>query len=553
VVALSRPARPLRPRSTLRTTVLALAAGLLGPAGTSIAASGIGPGPAGSGGSADGPAPALQVAIGGPGPVVDPWTPFTLRAVVAGGIPPLEYLWLSPQLGTNRSSNWTVELGPAATATFLLEVADAASGFGSANLTVTVGAPLSLTASAPAEPIDTGGAVALTLGISGGVGPFAIAWAVPDGGGTGTASASDDGDLTVPIPINATGRAWVSVDLADQVGGTAQLSVGLPRAYSPPGLVLGDGSAAGEAAHPFRLVVELTGGAPPIAWRVDPLGPVTNATASNGTLDGPGAIAWTAVLSAAGNLTIGVTATDATGAVATATAVVPVVPAVADTLVPVPARPVNGTALLLSAAVGGGMAPYRYTVVLSDGEGASGALLSAGLVNVTVVPGSPGVLVVRFTATDALGGSTTTTLTLEVAADPVAPPAAGSGLGPGADDALAWLAGVAGLAAGGVGGYLLRHRRERSPPPPNAGTTDFSVLERLLAPTDGVDRESLEFLAEEEGVGADRLGELVDRAVRAGRVRRRVDGGEERLEWVPPRPASASGAGGGGEGAEGGP
>ena len=522
---------------------------LLGPVGTGFAASAGGAVPTMAGRGADLSAAALAVAIDGPGPVVDPWTPFTLSAEIAGGIPPLEYLWQSPQLGTNRSSSWTVELGPAATATFLLEVADAASNFGSANLTVTVGAPLGLTASVPPEAIDVGDAATLTVGISGGVGPFAISWAVTGDGGNGWTTASADGNLTVPLPVNAAGGAWVSIDLTDQAGGTAHLSVGLPMAYPPPGLVMGNGSAAGEAAHPFRLAVELTGGAPPIAWRVDPLGPVSNASAPNGILDGPGAIAWTAVLSAAGNLTIEVTATDATGAVAMVTAVVPVVPPVADTLAPTPARPVNGTALLLSATVGGGMAPYRYTLGLSDGEGASGALLTAGNVNFTTVPASPGTLVARFTVTDALGGSTTTTLALDVAPDSGPPATVGTSSGPGAGDALVWSAGLAGLAAGGMGGYLLRHRRERPPPSPKPETADLSVLERLLAPTDGLDRESLEFLAEEDGVGTDRLGELIDRGVRAGRVRRRLDGGEERLEWTPP-PGSTARADPGGEAAE---
>lgn len=499
--------------------------------------------PPASPGNAARPAPrvdGLLVTIVTPSPVVDPSVPFTLEATVAGGLPPFEYLWTSPLLGSNRSANWTVELRGGEATNVTVEVADAASEWGIANLSVSAGPVLALTASAPTAPVDLGEIVAVNVTVKGGVAPYTLQWSAPGDGESGRTPLAGAGTVAVPVAANGTGPAYVAVDLTDAVGGEATAIAALPTTFPLPVVTATAIPSAAEVGQPFHLAAEVLGGAPPVAWTVSALGPVTPVSPTAGVLDGGGGIAWTGRVAAPGNLTVAIDAVDARGSVATATVLVPVVAPVSSTLATGGSVASNGSTLLFSGRVVGGSPPYRFAFSLSDGESATGNLTAAGPVNWTAFPARGGYLVASLGVTDALGYSTESSLTVRVGpAASVAPPAPDPGSGTGSGSIGAWGAGLLLVGAAGYGTF--RFLRARRPPSTASEAGEYAVLRELTSAPGGIDRGSLEALAAPRGIGPDRLTALVEEATRRGRVVLWSLPEGDRLRWVDDPPSEDEG------------
>ena len=529
MVALSRPARPFHAPGPVPTTTLALLALVSGAAVLPV-------GPA-----VHSAAPAtrtttratgLVVAIVTPSPVVDPSVPFTLHAEVAGGLPPFEYLWTSTTLGSNRSANWTVSLGTGATTTFSLEVADAASDWGTANLSVQTGLPLAVSATATSVPVDEGEIVPVNVSVAGGVAPYSLRWTAPDEGESGVVPIPSPGTTPVPVAANATGPGWVELDLTDSVGGEATYVAALPRSCPLPIVTVTSIPGEGEVGHPWSLVAAITGGAPPLSWKVNALGPVTSTSSAAGSAVAGGAIQWSGSVAAAGNLSVVVDVVDARGSSASDSVMVPIVAAVSDTLVVATLPVANGTPLLLSGAVAGGLPPYRYAFSLGDGESATGNLTTPGEVNWTATPLLAGYVVASFGVTDALGYSTETTLTVRVMpatangeADPSPSGSEGAGtVGP-------WIAALL-LVTVTAYGALRYARARRRRVPARAEPPELALLERWTSSPDGVDRERLEELAKGEEISPGRLNQLLAETERDGRIERWSHTDGERLHWA---------------------
>jgi hypothetical protein len=208
-------------------------------------------------------------------------------------------------------------------------------------------------------------------------------------------------------------------------------------------------------------------------------------------------------------------------------------------------EPSAGAGVTVRAAIAGGLPPYSYRLALSDGETSDGNASSAGDVAWTVEPVAAGYVTLRGSVTDAAGRSSNVSFTFYVAAGGPAAPALPGG-GPSPSSAWALGGALAGAALTIVGGFVVRRwvrwpRRAAPPPAESAGRT--VVRELLAGAEDGIDRSTLELLAEERRVTSDELASGLDSWRRAGRVRIEDDGtGREVVRWVTsaPRPEPAS-------------
>ncbi|HYK94006.1 MAG TPA: hypothetical protein VEY07_08215 [Thermoplasmata archaeon] len=473
----------------------------------------------------------LQLAtfISSNGTVLDPQVPFTLHADVAGGLPPLEFLWKSPTLGTCTAENWTIRLDAGVNASVGLEVADSAGELAAANASFSVAPPLRATLGVSPASLDAGGVVPVDVQVAGGVPPFQLQWSLVDGVASGSATFGSSGSWVVPVPVNTSGTTWIRAEVSDAVGGSVFAAEPFPAVFATPEVVGNVAPDPAEVGQPVTVRGEVIGGAPPVQWTVDALGPVANGSASQGILDASDRFGWTGVATGPGNLSFAIRSTDASGANTSLLLAVPVIAGV-HAVVSVNGTPRNGTPIELVASIWGGEPPYQYLLTTTDGQQASGALGNAGFVNSTVLISAAGPFGVTLTVHDALGFATQSLALVRV---PGGSDGGAVRAGPPPDD-LATLAIVAGLAsAATLAAVFLWHRRRRAAGadpahPPSEG----DVLARLLAPHGTLDRSTLESMADEEGIHPDRLDVLIETAVRAGRARVTDDPGGEQITWV---------------------
>ncbi|MCI4367561.1 MAG: hypothetical protein L3K08_07405, partial [Thermoplasmata archaeon] len=200
----------------------------------------------------------------------------------------------------------------------------------------------------------------------------------------------------------------------------------------------------------------------------------------------------------------------------------------------------EGHPLPLVGTIEGGVGPYAYEFALSDQETAVGNVSRTGELYWNATPNVAGSLDARLRVTDALGNQVDASMTLSIAAVPPPtglPPTSSSPTGPGLATSTSigsWVLGLGGIAVA-AGVYLFPRWRRRQGRERRGGSDSqaLGAIRRILRGTDGLERETLYFLAEEEGLTQPAAASAIERWQRAGRVRIDVGlEGQDLIQWT---------------------
>ncbi len=423
--------------------------------------------------------------------------------------------------GAGPGLAYTCSFATAGVSPIAFEAVGSASPFPVATATlrepVVAALSLGLPGPPPVGEVDTDDDVPFV--VSGGVGPFLVAWSLVGAGVGGTERLAADGDGYLAVPATAPGGFPLSIVATDELGVVTATTETVDFA---PSLELS--ASAGSATEGNGTVVNVTAavaeGAPPFDWAVVPMRAPANGSFGTGALASVGAFSWNASFRTEGTLDLAVVVVDADGGSATLNLSVPLAPELSVVAKVAPSGPGQVTLL---ATISGGVPPYSASWTDSAGDDWNSSAGGPGTLQLRVRPSGTGALTFDLTVTDAGGGSAVASIGATVAGD------SGANLSEATPAAL----GVAGLAVGLVLGLLFRRRRGSSDRPPPLDPV--AVLREAIEPSDGVDRGLVEMLAEERGLSREVVQATLERLKVAGTVRSgRGADGEEVLAWSEP-------------------
>ncbi len=386
-----------------------------------------------------------------------------------------------------------------------------------------VAAPLSVSV-APVGAAEVGAPTEVAVDLSGGVPPFTVTGEVVGAPSPRPWSIPGDGTFLFPVESPTAGDVVVSVDAVDALGVTASGVSPLIPVDDP----LAASAAVAAATTGNGTWVELSGGVTagpgPFDWAVAPTVLLENLTSPPSVLNSTGGLAWSARLVDSAPLVLTLVVVDATGRTWTTSEPVPLAPPlslVADVI------PAAGGTVRAAVSIGGGSPPVALWVNFSNGDRWNASGLQDGAYSWTLSVAGSGEVVAALVVVDRLGEVAYANVTpiVLVPSTPV----------PSSNAAATWAVGgfVALLAI--VAALAWRERRRRraapAPPPPDAP----AILRKIIEPADGVDRGTVELLAEEQGVTLEIARTTLDGWIADGTLRaERGSDGEEVLAWDRP-------------------
>ena len=482
------------------------------------------------------------------GGIIDPPTVYSEAticsdALASGPVPPR-----SASAGSGSTTHFTCAFAAPGTAEVTYEVIPSSDDLplATATLSLPVEAPLDLGVYLTAPSAEVGLPTTVAVNVSGGVAPFVVRWGLagnPDGSSTALVG---DGTLLLPLDPTGAGSFGVTVVVDDAIGfevGNSSVRLSVHAALNATASV---STVIAPAGPEVTLAGAVTQGAAPFLWFVAPGVPPLNETASEGNLSVVSGFAWTGLLLREGNSSITVGVVDADGAIWWADLPVRLAAPLEGTgqLTAEPGDPTSF--LVLNLTLRGGLPPFTvwanstvrsegYASVTADGfyswswpGNATGPVRQAVVVgdragdrwfeNATVnftevAPGSP-------------------PSTPPASPSPTPAPTATAARGADAAAEVAGITTFALLAAGGMALYWRRRRAARAPAPP--APDPVAVLRQIIEPADGVDRATVELLAEEAGVSLPTVRATLGRLSAEGRLRSETGSdGEEVYAWSP--------------------
>jgi hypothetical protein len=559
----SRPTIGSRWRRTLGTLFLALLTGfpivpmIPGPGGRSIAGS-MGDRPV----ALARPEPALlggfglTVQISLPGSSVDPNAPFTLEATAQGGFGSgYRYLW-NDSLGLVSTNRSITLLAPGSGAVLAsVSVHDEMGNSAQASASVGIGSAPSIALDSVVGATDVGLPIPLSIRVDGSFPPFEVTWTpLPDGSARSSVLQAA-GQLEVATSQASPGYAWIQASVTDRLSVTATVDGIVAVVHPRPQVLLTAAQPAVDAGTRAVVTGLVVGGTPPFSWAAAASLPDFNVTGATGMVGTSAPINWSGRFAGVGNATVRFDLSDAAGTLLSANASVRVYPPLEPILALETRSPQSGAPLNLSVDLVGGVAPYSYSMVLSDGERSAGSVDAAGPFLWVAHPAAPGFLSVHLRVEDALAGTADLVSTVVVAASSVSPSPPDPPLGtppasspvpkPAAspsEGALGYL-GLLVLIVVASGAFLWERRRRRARTAPLAPTVTPAeeTLVRLLRDSDGTESSVLRVLAEEEGLSGGEVDSALTSLQGSGRVRvERGEDGSELIRWVGPAPTGGA-------------
>ncbi|MCI4362243.1 MAG: hypothetical protein L3J77_03530 [Thermoplasmata archaeon] len=478
----------------------------------------------------------LTVAIDQPPVEIDERANVTLTGIALGGVPPYDAFWsmATGEITPGWSIPWTAPAQPTQVHA-LFEVRDHEGSVALVQAAISVVATPFLELSGLGAVGDVGVPFLFSVNVSGGVGPFDVRCSVVDGASNETTAAPSDGTFTAAVVPESPGPVWVVGTVTDADGRSFSAVTPVGRATPPPVLSAANVPFA-EVGYLTPLAVAVAEGTPPFSWSVAVVPGVSAISPATGTLGSDGAIPLSATFDRAGLFAIPVALVDASGVSVATNLSVNVSAGLNLTIAPGASPSVAGAPLPLRATISGGLPPYQYRIVLSDNELSEGNASQVGPIDWTATPVVAGYLGVHASVRDSTGRVANVTFTIYVA--PAG--AASAGIAPSsAAGTLAALATAGGSIAALAGTFVIRRwwrrRSTATPRSPPDGPGRTVVRELLAESEDGLDRSTLELLAEERHLSGPELSAAIAAWQRSGRVRVDDDGdGRQVVRWVPP-------------------
>ncbi len=414
----------------------------------------------------------------------------------------------------------------------------------SAELSEPVAPRLALAVETPPAVAEAGRVAGVSATVAGGVPPFAISWQLSGTANLSSTTLATDGTVELPTLTGRPGSYVVTVTVVDGVGAVAaNASSALEVA---PGLYAS--AAAGRTVTPNGTTVEVggtvTSGTGPYLWAVVPSLVPASESPQNGSLDAAGGFDWNGTFSEEGNVSVTVGVVDQDGAGWWEALPIPLVPPLGVDGRLNASRDGNSTLLRLGLTIEGGLPPFVVEANATRGGDGNLSAPSDGSFSYSWVVNGTGAFDLTVAVLDRLGAWATVNLSASTPVSsppPSSPPPSNpppgsspplpSAAAPELDVAVGSALAVA-LALGAASAWTRWRRRARStrapPPEPDA----VAVLRGIIEPADGVDRSTVELLAEEEGVPLARARSTLDRLVAEGTVRSETGAdGEEVLAW----------------------
>ena len=418
-----------------------------------------------------------------------------------------------------------------------------------ATLEEPVAAPLALSVSSRLSA-DAGTSVDVSVNVTGGAWPIQVTgWL----SGTETPvvrTVDGDGRVTLPFVADRVGSFVLSFSASDALGAVSGNATA--RLVVTPMLAVVANATASTAANATGVVVTGTveQGTDPFGWAVVPSIVPIEESAEHGMVTSLGEFEWRGSFRLTGNLSVCVGVVDAQGFttwtnLSLVIAAPPPPPSppltVSGTMEPVVID--SSTQWVLNVTLQGGTPPFTlwWNDTVGDRQTFSAPADGTDSWRLPVV--ANGTLDATLSVVDRLGDRARSNLS---AVAPPAPPAspgtaptapptpsppsatADAGSGPAF---LRWTVLAIGAAAF-LGGWVVWHRRRRSRSAPAPEPDPVEVLRTIVAPADGVDRATVELLAEEAGVSLPTLRTTIDRLVAEGTLRSETDrDGEEVFAW----------------------
>jgi len=390
-----------------------------------------------------------------------------------------------------------------------------------------------LGAVSPSGPAEVGRPCAVTFNISGGVPPFLLEWQEIGTPVVGSLGVTEDGPVLVPLLPTVPGSLDLVARLVD-ADGMATANATAQFVVDP---ALNATAVVARALTASGAVLDLSGsvpsGATPFLWVVTSSPDPANETTPEGELGTAGSFDWQANYSLEGWATISWAVVDADGGFVNATMPVEAVAPFVGTLSLAPGGPDAPGTFDLALALSGGLPPFRVDVNATSGAQWNRTVASDGGFDLAFSASAAGLLGLEVRVTDSLGAELALTGAVTVAAPP--PDAVSSPSSPDSGSLASTVVGgvLLVVVASAVGLYFHRRRRGRAVPPSPPDPRD--VLRGIIEPADGVDRTTVELLAEEAGVPLDGARAAIDRLIADGTLRAETDpDGEEVLAWSAP-------------------
>ncbi len=431
--------------------------------------------------------------------------------------------------GSDPALNCTFEHPGRATVSVSLDQFATGPANTTASLSLPVEGPLAVSVAAPGAPAEVGGTTAVPVTLAGGVPPFRLTWSEVGNRSAGATTVYADGTLELPFAPVEPGEDDLSVVAVDAVGATAAaVSPDLPVAAP---LDAGDAARSELAGGATRVLgaLSILAGAAPFEWDVSATAAASDAGPLTGSLAAPGDVVWNATFPGAEPPNVTVVVVDAAGSVWVGSLVFPPTPPLRAQV----RTAAGATGLLdLTVVTTGGVPPVRLWVNTSAGTAWNATVPADGDGKWAVPVDASGNLTVSATVVDAAGRAVTNTshvvLPPPAAAPTPPPPPAPSAPNEG------WVAPlVVSAACVAVGVGVWRLRRHAPAPTPSPPPDARGVLRQIIHACDGVDRATVELLAEEDGLPVESARAELDRLIADGTVRSEVgSNGVEILAWA---------------------